>query len=284
MHIKICGLTCLDDTLAAIDAGADFLGFNLYPASPRYVSPADCARLISNLRRSLERSEGGQLSITTVGIFVNESASFVAAILDHCGLDLAQLHGDESPEHLTALWGRAYKAFRLRREPPERSGELFRRAVEGWDPERQPKRASQAPSTAPLQGFAQGACSPDEDEFATFARISPGFPALLIDAHAPNAYGGTGQRADWPAARAVATQFPIFLAGGLTPENVAGAVAHVNPWGVDVASGVESAPGRKDHSKMRAFAKAVWECGGVGEREIPHPHTPTLPHPQTEFA
>jgi phosphoribosylanthranilate isomerase len=82
----------------------------------------------------------------------------------------------------------------------------------------------------------------------------------LIDAHAPNAYGGTGQMADWPAARAVAAQFPIFLAGGLTPENVAGAVAHVNPWGVDVASGVESAPGYKDHRKMQAFVKAVCEC------------------------
>lgn len=219
MHIKICGLTCLDDALAAIDAGADFLGFNFYPKSPRYISPNACAKILSAINHRPS-------AITTVGIFVNESASLVAAVLDHCGLDLAQLHGDEPPEQLTALWGRAYKAFRLRRERP------------------------------------------DEDEFVTFARLSPGFPALLIDAHAHDAYGGTGQTADWPAARAVAAQFPIFLAGGLTPENVAGAVAHVNPWGVDVASGVESAPGRKDHRKMQAFAKAAKGAGEHGGRGV----------------
>lgn len=228
MHVKICGLTCLDDALAAIDAGADFLGFNFYPESPRYISPNACARILAAIGRRPS-------AITTVGIFVNESASLVAAILDHCGLDLAQLHGDEPPETLAALWGRAYKAVRLKREHPERSGELFRRVAEGCD----------------------------ENDFAEFALISPGYPALLIDAHAPHAYGGTGQMADWPAARAVAAQFPIFLAGGLTPENVADAVAHVNPWGVDVASGVESAPGRKDRSKMQAFVNAVCEYVSV---------------------
>ncbi len=224
MHIKICGLTCLDDALAAIDAGADFLGFNFYPESPRYISPNACARILSAIRHRPS-------AITTVGVFVNESASLVAAILDHCGLDLAQLHGDEPPETLAALWGRAYKAIRLKRERP------------------------------------------DEDESAAFARISPGLPALLIDAHAPHAYGGTGQVADWQAARAVAAQFPIFLAGGLTPENVASAVAHVNLWGVDVASGVESAPGRKDCRKMQAFVKAAkgaGEHGGRGDSPLLH--------------
>jgi phosphoribosylanthranilate isomerase len=262
MHIKICGLTNPDDALAAIDAGADYLGFNFYPKSPRYVSPADCARIIAALvTRHLSL-------VTFVGVFVNEPPARVAAILDHCGLDLAQLHGDEPPEHLAVLWGRAFKAIRPERDHPERSVDperngvksKGRRAVEGCGPERQPKRASQASSTA--FHSAQGACS-GEDEFVVFARISPGAPALLIDAHAPNTYGGTGQVADWEAARAVAARFPIFLAGGLTPENVAAAVAHVNPWGVDVASGVESAPGRKDHRKMRAFVLAARETAGA---------------------
>jgi phosphoribosylanthranilate isomerase len=208
MHIKICGLTNLDDALAALDAGADCLGFNFYPKSPRYLPPDDCARIISSLRAP----------VTTVGVFVNEPPARVAALLDHCGLDLAQLHGDEPPEYLTLLWGRAYKAFR---------------------------------------GAADGV------GFADFARISPGAPALLMDAHVPNAFGGTGRLADWAAARALAARFPIFLAGGLAPENVAQAIAQVQPWGVDVASGVESAPGRKDQRKMRAFVKAVCECVSV---------------------
>ena len=219
MHIKICGLTHLDDALAAIDAGADYLGFNFYPKSPRSISPNACAKILSAIRHRPS-------ALTTVGIFVNESPATVAAILDDCGLDFAQLHGDESPEHLTVLWGRAYKAFRG--------------SMEGTD-------------------------------YSVFARFSPGFPSLLIDAHVPNAYGGTGQIADWQAARALAAQFPIFLAGGLTPGNVANAVAHVHPWGVDVASGVESAPGRKDQSKMRAFVKAAREQTGKGAEEKDSP-------------
>jgi phosphoribosylanthranilate isomerase len=212
MHVKICGLTNVDDALAAIDAGADYLGFNFYPKSPRCISMDSCARIAAQL--VMHHASG----VTLVGIFVNEPPARVAAILDGCGLDLAQLHGEELPEHLTVLWGRAFKAFR---------------------------------------GMADGA------DYSAFAKISPGAPALLVDAHAPNAYGGTGQVADWAAARALAAQFPIFLAGGLTPENVADAIAQVDPWGVDVASGVESAPGRKDHIKVRAFVKVARSIPGT---------------------
>lgn len=220
MHIKICGLAHLDDALAAIDAGADYLGFNFYPRSPRYISPDACARIISNLKSP----------VTKVGIFVNASPALVAAVLDACGLDLAQLHGDEPPLHLALLWGRAYKGLR-------------------------------------------GACA---EAAATFAPFSPAAPAMLVDAFVPGVYGGSGRVADWSAARAVAAQFPIFLAGGLTPANVADAIAQANPWGVDVASGVESAPGRKDHRKMRAFVKAALEQGGE--------ETPALPRSKTEAA
>src|SRR5258708_33620531 len=105
MHIKICGLNKLDDALVALDAGADYLGFNFYAKSPRYVTPEACGRLQAELRRR-------GASATTVGIFVNHSSAEVATILDACGLDLAQLHGDERPEHVTLLWGRAFKALR----------------------------------------------------------------------------------------------------------------------------------------------------------------------------
>ena len=82
-------------------------------------------------------------------------------------------------------------------------------------------------------------------------------PALLVDASVKGVYGGTGETADWSAAAILAQQYPLLLAGGLTPENAADAVRKVRPWGVDVASGVESAPGKKDPARMKAFVQAV---------------------------
>ena len=204
MQIKICGITSLDDALVAIEAGATHLGFNFYPKSPRYISPEACTRLVS----SLVMLRNHPSRVTFVGLFVNETPATVATILEACGLDLAQIHSDDSPEQLESLSGRFYKAFR---------------------------------------GAADGA------NFAAFTELSAARPALLIDAHVPGAYGGTGQLADWEAARQLAAHYPIFLAGGLTPQNVAAAIEHVQPWGVDVASGVEASPGQKDHAKMRAF-------------------------------
>jgi len=92
-----------------------------------------------------------------------------------------------------------------------------------------------------------------------------GAPALLVDASVKGVYGGTGITADWNGAAELAKQYPLLLAGGLTPENVADAVRQVKPWGVDVASGVESAPGEKDASKMKAFVKAIL---GIREAEV----------------
>ncbi len=204
MHIKICGLKTLDEALAAIDAGADYVGFNFYPSSPRYLSPDACAQIVTGLSA---RARG----VKTVGIFVNETPAHIRSVLAACGLDLAQLHGDEPLATFQALEWRAYKAFR---------------------------------------GAAGQAVK-------AFAAAGPGAPAFLVDAYAPNGYGGTGQVADWPAVRALAAGYPIFLAGGLTPENVAEAVEQVRPWGVDVASGVESAPGKKDVQKMKDFVVAA---------------------------
>jgi len=209
MYIKICGLTHLDDALAAIDAGATHLGFNFYPRTPRYLTPAACARLVASLTSPPHGSR-----LTLVGLFVSESPSTVTTVLNHCGLHLAQIHSDDSPDELRPLQGRFYKAFR---------------------------------------GTADG------NDFAAYTALSSGAPALLVDAHVPGAYGGTGQLADWAAARDLAARYPLFLAGGLTPDNVAAAIEHVQPWGVDVASGVESSPGKKDHAKMRAFVIAARE-------------------------
>ena len=190
----------MNDALAAMDAGADLLGFNFYPKSPRYIDVGTCRDIMSVMRKYGH--------ITYVGLFVNTSVAEVRATIETCGLGLAQLHGDETPEMLDALDEKAFKAFR---GVPEH-----------------------------VDGFAR------DDA-----------PALLVDASVKGAYGGTGVTADWNKAAELAKQYSLLLAGGLTPENVADAVRQVKPWGVDVASGVESSAGSKDASKMRAFVQAV---------------------------
>lgn len=232
IHVKICGITNVEDARAAIEAGADLLGFNLYPKSPRFVEPTTIAEIVREIKRMgeigtsrLETSDAlatvhrpsSIVPVQTVGIFVNEPVERILAILDQTGLDYAQLHSGEPPEALNRLAGRAFKALR----PTSRDEAL-----------------AQAATYAPL-GPMEG-------------------PALLIDAYDPSAYGGTGKTADWHAAAAVARQHPgLLLAGGLTPENVAAAIRIVEPWGVDVSSGVEVTPGKKDHDKVRAFVQAA---------------------------
>ncbi len=162
--------------------------------------------------------------IKTVGVFVNERADRIATIVEQTGLDYVQLHGDETVDWFTSLNGRCYKALR---------------------PADAQEAATQAATYAPL---------------STLDGLR-----WMLDAYDPNAYGGTGKRADWRAAAQLARQYPgLLLAGGLTAENVAQAIGVVHPWGVDVASGVEAEPGRKDHAKVREFVaqaiKASHEC------------------------
>ena len=198
--IKICGIKTIPDALAAVNAGADLIGFNFYPKSPRYVDVGMCRNIMSVMRQIGK--------VTCVGVFVNASVAEILATMDTLGLNLAQLHGDEPPTTLKALDGKAFKAFRG------------------------------IPST--IDGFER------QDA-----------PAFLVDAAVKGVYGGSGVTADWDGAAELAKKYPLLLAGGLTPENVAEAVSRVKPWGVDVASGVESAPGKKDAGLMVRFVKAV---------------------------
>jgi phosphoribosylanthranilate isomerase len=200
--IKICGIKTEKDALAAMDAGADLIGFNFYPKSPRYVD-IDVCRDIMSVMRKYEH-------ITYVGVFVNASVEEIRLTMETCSLGLAQLHGDETPEMLNALGGKAFKAFRG--------------------------------VPADVKGYARSES-----------------PVLLVDAAVKGVYGGSGVIADWSAAAELAKKYPLLLAGGLTPENVVDAVQQVKPWGVDVASGVESEPGKKDAVKMSAFVRAVRE-------------------------
>lgn len=198
--IKICGIKSVHDALAAMEAGADMLGFNFYRKSPRYISVGQCRDIMAEMRKYAH--------LDYVGVFVNASVAEIRATIETCALTMAQLHGDETPQMLQSLDGKAFKAFR---GIPES-----------------------------VSGFAR-------DEA----------PALLVDAVVQGSYGGTGITADWKGAAELAKYYPILLAGGLTPQNVAEAVRRVQPWGVDVASGVELMPGVKDPAKMSAFVQAV---------------------------
>jgi phosphoribosylanthranilate isomerase len=214
MKIKICGIRTYDEAMMVIDEGADIIGFNFYPKSPRYVIPGECMRLMVRLETALREK---MASITTVGVYVNMEADFIHAVFRDCHLDRIQLSGDESPELLETLGERAFKVMR------PTSAESLAESVAHY-----PRR--------------------------TLA------PAWLVDTYRLGLYGGTGEVAEWDLASQLAAKEPVILAGGLRADNVAEAIRQVNPWGVDVASGVESAPGVKDPQKVRDFVKAVREC------------------------
>src|SRR5436309_6801797 len=202
IRVKICGITNAADALAAIDAGANLLGFNFYAKSPRHITEAEAAEIRPQLPKKVK----------AVGIFVNSLPMEVAALSKSLKLDAAQLHGDESPETVAELARSipVYKAFRV--EPD-----------------------------FPLVAL---------DEY-------PEAFAFLFDAAHTGQYGGTGRTTDWDVARRAAVDRRIILAGGLNIENVAAAVRIVRPYAVDVASGVESKPGKKDHGRMREFVQEV---------------------------
>ncbi|MCX7691596.1 phosphoribosylanthranilate isomerase [Thermoflexus sp.] len=170
--------------------------------------------------------------VRQVGVFVNEPVHRVREWMEAIGLDWAQLHGDEPPEAVAALADRAYKVLRLR--PPASEGRLE-------DP----------PDPEPYRGQL------------------PDGPTLGVDAWHPAAYGGTGWRADWEIAATWARIHRLLLGGGLSPENIVEAILRVRPWGVDVSSGVEREPGRKDAGKVQAFiarARQAFQSLRVGHR------------------
>ena len=199
VKVKICGITNTEDALMAVEAGADALGFVFFPGSPRYISPEQANAIIRSLPPFVQ----------TVGLFVNEEMTTVNAVADQCGLDLVQLHGEESPDYCAAVNRRIIKAFRV-------------------------KDASSLDDIRKYQ-----------------------VAGYLLDAWSPSAHGGTGTTFNWEIAARAAASHCIILAGGLTPENVAAAVATVNPYAVDVSSGVESSPGKKDATLIRTFVTAV---------------------------
>lgn len=200
-RVKICGLTRSDDALHSVQAGADAIGLNFWPRSPRAVDVAR-ARAIADAVR-------GRTLI--VGVFVDASDEEIDRVRAEVGLECIQLHGSEPPEQLQRLLPHAYKALAVR-----------------------------------------DASSIDA------ARRYPG-EHLLLDAFVPGQPGGTGHTFRWELAQDLARERHVTLAGGLTPTNVAAAIAAVRPFCVDTASGVESAPGIKHHALVTAFIRAAKE-------------------------
>lgn len=202
VKVKICGITSGADALAAVDAGADALGFMFYAPSPRNVSFGVAAEIIRQLPPFIAK----------VGVFVNPTEEEVRRAMGECGLDTLQFHGEETPEFCRRFGLKAMKAFRVRDTESLEQTKPY--TSEAW----------------------------------------------LLDSYVAGQLGGTGARFNWDLATEAARRHTVLLAGGLTPENAAEAVLKVRPYGLDVSSGVESAPGRKDAAKVRAFiavAKSV---------------------------
>lgn len=201
MRVKVCGITCYEDAVLALDAGVDALGFNFFHRSPRYVDPPSAREIIRRLPPLM----------TTVGVFVNvASTDEVAATARSAGVQVLQLHGDEPAEYC--------------------------RAFARW----------------PLVKTLRIGDSPIRQDLAAYP-----VQAFVLDVRDDSLFGGTGRTFDWSLADGIQQIRPVILAGGLRPENVGEAIRRVRPYGVDVCSGVECSPGRKDAAKLISFMNEV---------------------------
>ena len=200
VKVKICGVRTREEAQAAIEAGADALGFNFWPKSARYVEPQVARELINELSPIA----------CSVGVFVNEEANRILDVAGELSLNAVQLHGDETPEFCDQLGSiKIVKAIRV--------GQDFDLCL--------------------LQKYRAD--------------------MVLLDSNIEGSYGGTGRRLDWRVAIEAKRFAPIILAGGLTTENVWEAITEVRPAAIDVCSGVEAEPGRKDLDKLRRFMEIV---------------------------
>lgn len=219
-QIKICGVQRPEHAEVAIKAGADLIGLVFYPGSKRYITLEE-ARAV---RQAVPRDQA-----VLVGLFVNQPLDEIAELADACGLDSIQLSGSEPPEFCRAVM--------------LRTGRPVVKMVRGRFPAGLPPANEQVGLEQTL--LKEAAQYPEELA-----------PILLVDAPTHGAWGGTGQSWPYAAARALAAQRRILLAGGLHADNVAEAIRLAQPWGVDVSSGVET-KGVKEPEKIIAFIRAV---------------------------
>jgi phosphoribosylanthranilate isomerase len=192
-QVKICGITNEEDALCAVHCGAAALGFIFYPPSPRCVTPEDARKIISVLPEQLVK----------VGVFVNEKAAEIKRVIKYCGLDMVQLHGDESTDFCREFPAdRIIKAVELKNE-------------DDWN-----------------------------------HALNYDVASLLVDSRYAGLYGGTGKKANWEFACRIKNKKPLILSGGLNEGNIAEAMQTVAPAALDINSGVELIPGKKDHGKL----------------------------------
>ena len=209
VKIKICGVRSLEEAQAAVDAGADALGFNFWPPSARYIEPHAAREVITGITPT----------VCTVGVFVNEEANRIVDIASELRLSAVQLHGDESPEFCERLAPiKTFKTIKAIRVGPD-----FRQSV--------------------IESY----------------RVN----MVLLDSSSEGSYGGTGRRFNWRIAIEAKSLAPIILAGGLTIENVWDAITQVRPAAIDVCSGVEAEPGRKDLDKLRGFMAVAAQANAL---------------------
>ncbi len=208
-RVKICGIRDRAHALAAVKAGADFIGLMFAP-SQRQVSPDRACEIANIVKKSSDATK-------VVGVFVNAPSSQVNELADFCALDWVQLSGDESWEYCRQVARPVIKAIRIGRQSPE---EIYAELSAGG-------------KLLPAQRFI-----------------------TLLDSQVEGKYGGTGKSFNWDLAQRVAERFPVIIAGGLNPKNVARLIRIAAPWGVDISSGVET-EGVKDISKIKAFIESV---------------------------
>lgn len=202
--VKICGITNYEDAAAAVDMGADMLGFNFYQDSPRHIAPRQAAEIVSRLPAFVD----------IAGVFVNESFEKIEKAIELCHLDWVQFHGDEDPQFCQQFVSLNVKTMK-------------------------------AIGVKDKNDIARA------DEFST--------DAILLDAFDPKKYGGTGISFDWNIVGHIRKR--IFLAGGINSDNAAKAIG-LGVYGIDICSGVESQPGRKDHKKMKMLFENIKHLRG----------------------
>jgi phosphoribosylanthranilate isomerase len=202
VKIKICGITNVEDALFAHSLGVDMLGF-VFAKSKRKLTPEAASKIIGEVPHST----------VIVGVFVNEKEERVREVLELCGLDVLQFHGNEPPSYILKFRERTIKSFRIK----------------------------------------------DKNSLKDIPKYKADI--YLLDTYSPKEYGGTGEVFNWDLAVEAKKFGPIMLAGGLNPDNVEEAVKKVRPFAVDVSSGVESRPRKKDKKKLEEFVRRVRGMG-----------------------